>query len=104
MWTEAVTEGSGGTYLELDVKPGSSSQGIKGYDEWKKRIKVAVKAEPRDGKANSELITVLGKFFGLPPRRIIIYSGQTSNLKRIFIEGFDINAAKDRLGEVLGSK
>jgi uncharacterized protein (TIGR00251 family) len=102
MWSEALSEGSDGTYVDLDVTSGSGSQSVKGYDEWRKRIKVNVKAEARDGRANSELITFLGKFLKVPPRRISIASGQTTNNKRVLLEGMDKDAVIDRFGEVLG--
>ncbi len=102
MWADALTEGSDGTYIELDVTPGSGSQAIRGYDEWRKRIKVTVKAEARDGRANSELITFLGKFLKVPPRRISITSGHTTGQKKVLIEGMDRDAVINRLGEALG--
>ncbi len=102
MWSEALTEGSDGTYIELDVTPGSGSQSIKGYDEWRKRIKVSVKAEARNGRANSELITFLGKFLKVPPRRINITSGETTGQKRVLVEGMDKKSVMEKLGEVLG--
>ena len=102
MWTEALSEGSGGSYIDVEVTPRSSDQGIRGYDEWRKCIKVAVKAEAKDGRANSELITYLSKLLAVPPKRVSITSGQTSSKKKIFVEGLEMDAIKERFGEALG--
>jgi uncharacterized protein (TIGR00251 family) len=102
MWEKALAEGPDGTYIDLDVSPGSGSQAFRGYDEWRKRIKISVRAEARDGRANSELTTFLGKILKVPPRRISITSGQTTNQKRVFVEGLGKEKMIEHLGEVIG--
>jgi len=102
MWTDALREGSDGVYVEVEVQPNSPRSALKGYDEWRKRIRVSVRAEAREGKANSELMTYLGRILKVPPRRISISSGQTTNQKRVFVEGLGLQELKDRLGEHLG--
>ena len=86
-----MIESDDGVYLDIEVTPGSSSQGIRGYDEWRKRVKVAVRAEARDGKANSAVITLFCELFQVTNGRVSIISGHTSGQKRIFIEGIDQN-------------
>ena len=102
MWEKALSEGPDGTYIDLEVSPGSSSQGIRGYDEWRNRIKISLKAEPRDGKANAELISMLGDILDTPPGDIQITSGQTSGQKRVLVKKLDVKTIKQKLGEHLG--
>lgn len=102
MWKKALTDSPDGIYIDIEVAPGSSSQAIRGYDEWRNRIKVAVKAEARDGRANTELVNFLGKLFGVPPRRIRIISGLTTGQKRVIIEGLEMKNVIEKLGAHLG--
>ena len=80
-----------GVYLDIEVTPGSSSQGVRGYDQWRKRIRVAVRAEARDGKANSAVIKLFSELFRVTSGKVRITSGLNSGQKRIFIEGMSQN-------------
>lgn len=102
MWKKAITEARDGTYIAIDVSPGSSNRSINGYDEWRNRIKVSVKAEARDGRANTELISLLAEILEIPTGSIQITSGQTSGQKRVLVNGMGVRAVTDRLGEHLG--
>ena len=102
MWRQALGEDSDGTYIDLEVSPGSGSQAIRGYDEWRKRIKVSVRSEAREGRANTELITFLGRILKVPPRRVSIASGHTTSQKRVFVEGLGLQELTDKLGEYIG--
>ena len=46
-----------GDSLEVDVlvSPRSNRSGPEGYDEWRKRLILRVKAPPLDGRANKEV-------------------------------------------------
>lgn len=72
--------------VEVDIlaSPRSERSGIKGIDEWRKRLIVKVTAPPLDGKANKEIEEVFSKITGSPSR---IISGQISRQKTIVIEG-----------------
>jgi uncharacterized protein (TIGR00251 family) len=102
MWKNALDEGPDGVYLELEVQPNSPRSGFRGYDEWRKRIKVSVMAEARDGKANTELISMLSEILGIPTVNIQITSGQTSGLKRVLLTGISIGVVTEIMGECLG--
>ena len=65
--------------LNVRVEPRSSRPGISGpYGDG---IKVKLKSPPVDGKANSELIAILAKEYGIPKRDVEIVSGMNSKKK-----------------------
>jgi len=102
MWQDVLTEGSDGVFLDLDVTPGSRSTGLKGYDQWRKRIKISIKTEARDGKANAALISYLASLFDVPGNNITITSGQTSGQKRVLVSGIELSSVIKKLEASLG--
>jgi len=68
--------------IEVAVKPGSGKSEVLGTDE-KGILKVNLKAQPEDGKANVELIKLLTKHFG---RQARIKSGHTSKRKLVVLD------------------
>lgn len=68
--------------IEVAVKPGSGKSEVIGTDD-KGILKVSLKAQPQDGKANIELVKLLSKHFG---RRASIKSGHTSKRKLVLLE------------------
>ncbi len=70
--------------IEVVVKPGSGKSEVVGFEEGEKGIlRVNLKAQPKDGKANLELIKLLTKHFG---RQARIKSGHTGKRKLIALE------------------
>jgi uncharacterized protein (TIGR00251 family) len=53
----------GAVMLEVDVHPGAKRQGIIGFNEWRGRLTVAVRAEALKGKANNAVLHVLSPHF-----------------------------------------
>ena len=102
MWNKALTETSEGVYIDIDVSPGSKSTGLKGYDEWRKRIKVSVKEEARDGKANSALTSFLSELLGISGSHVTITAGHTSSQKRVLITGIEKSQLIEKLEGALG--
>jgi len=74
----------GTVIIDIEVQPGSSRQGIVGYNEWRGKLQVAVKAEAQKGKANHAVCNVLEKIFSA---KVTVISGQTSRSKKINIQG-----------------
>lgn len=70
-----------GTILRVHVVPRSKEYLIE-YDEWRKELKIKVKAEPKHGKANKDVIHFLGQYFKNPA----IISGATKKSKLIRVE------------------
>ncbi len=70
--------------IQVKVKPNAKQQSMQ--EEADGSLTVALKSPPTEGKANEELIKLLGKRFNLPKSRIRIKSGQTSRLKLVEID------------------
>ena len=74
----------GTVIIDIEVQPGSSRQGVVGYNEWRGKLQVAVKADAQKGKANHAVCNVLEKIFSA---KVTVISGQTSRSKKINIKG-----------------
>tara|TARA_B100000900_G_C20355883_1_gene624228 strand:+ start:370 stop:678 length:309 start_codon:yes stop_codon:yes gene_type:complete len=72
----------GTTVIDIEVQPGSNRQGIIGYNEWRGKLQVAVKAEAQKGKANHAVCNVLGEIFS---SKVMVVAGQTSRSKKISV-------------------
>ena len=71
---------SGEVLIDIEVQPVSSRQGIVGFNTWRNRIQVAVKAEAKRGQANHAVCNVLSKIFSSP---VSVVSGHTSRTKKV---------------------
>jgi|TARA_B110000483_G_scaffold133141_1_gene159317 uncharacterized protein (TIGR00251 family) len=87
----------GAVMLEVDVHPGAKRQGIIGFNEWRGRLTVAVRAEALKGKANNAVLHVLSASLQIPKSQLQIVSGATSRNKKIRIE----NVSADALVQLL---
>ena len=76
----------GSVIVDVEVQPSAKTQGIIGFNDWRARISVAVKAEARDGKANQAVVHVLATQLQLDVRSLRITSGHTSRLKSVRVE------------------
>ena len=72
--------------LDIEVQPASSRQGIVGFNEWRGKLQVAVKAEAQRGRANHAVCNVLEKVFSSP---ITVVSGLSSRSKKVSVEGLE---------------
>lgn len=70
--------------VDVSVSPRSNRSGIDGYDEWRRRMIVRVKAPPLDGRANKEVSDLFSEIAGF---RAEVTSGQTSRQKTVTIQG-----------------
>lgn len=70
--------------LAVRVQPRASRDELVGPlgDE----LKIRLTAPPVDGKANTHLVKVLAKAFGVPRNAVILLSGDTGRSKRLRIE------------------
>jgi uncharacterized protein len=71
--------------LSLHVKPNSKTDQIEVDKEG--GIKVKIRAQPIDGKANEYLETYLSSIFKVPRSHVIILKGITSQYKKVEIVG-----------------
>lgn len=68
------------TLIDIAVTPNADSTGIKGFDQWRKRIVVSVKGPPVQNRANRELVDLFSKIFDA---EVEIASGATSKQKTL---------------------
>jgi len=78
---DALTERGEGCIIDVYVQPGSKGSSIS-YNPWRKRLEVSIKAEPRQGKANRELLQFFSKIFGCG---VELLAGAKSRNKRIYV-------------------
>lgn len=88
---DAVSEGKDGTFVRVEVSPGSKKVGF-GYNEWRKAIEVKVKSPAQSGKANRELLKLLSDVLG----QAEIVSGEKSRVKTV-----KVSATKEEVLEKL---
>lgn len=79
---EAVVEGKDGVVIRVEVSPNSKEVSF-GYNKWRKAVEIRLKSPAKAGKANRELLGILGKSFG----KVEILSGEKSRLKTVRVEG-----------------
>jgi uncharacterized protein (TIGR00251 family) len=78
-----LTEKSGAVVFNVRVVPRASKSEIVG--ELDGALKVRIASPPVDGAANSELIKLLSKAFGVSKSEVEIIGGQTSKTKQVKI-------------------
>jgi len=70
--------------LAVHIQPRAAADTIDGTHG--ERLKIRLTAPPVDGKANSHLIKFLAEHFGVPPRQVLLLSGENSRAKRVRIQ------------------
>ena len=71
--------------LRIKVKPNSKKDEI--LREADGTLKIKIRAQPFEGKANKYLIGYLSKVLGIPKRKIIVVKGEGSPFKTLDMEG-----------------
>ena len=73
-----------GTLLLLYIQPGASSNQLSGTHG--DRLKVKIKAAPRDGEANEGLIDYLVEVLKISKAKIFLIRGESSRQKDLLVE------------------
>lgn len=73
-----------GLEVNVLVSPRSNRSGPEGYDEWRKRMIIRIKAPPLDGKANKEVEALMKELTGCPSE---ILNGHLNRQKTVLIRG-----------------
>ena len=73
-----------GLEVDIMVSPRSGRYGLEGFDEWRKRLLVKVKAPPLDGKANKEVEDLMKEVTGCKAE---ITNGHLNRMKTVKIYG-----------------
>jgi len=74
--------------LRLKVKPASKTDEI--VREADGSLKVKIKAQPVEGKANKYLLEYLSKVLNLPKSKITLLKGETNSFKTLEIEATEL--------------
>ena len=93
----------GAVVMDIEVQPAAKVQGITGFNPWRSRVAVAVKAAAKEGQANRAVIHVLATQLNLKTAALSITAGHRSRLKSVRIEGLsvaDLAARLEPFGEV----
>lgn len=85
----------------MRVKPHAARAGVLGRHG--DGIKVAVRAAPERGKANRELLQVLGVALGVEASALAIVSGAGAQDKRLRVTGLDPAELHRRIEALLGA-
>ena len=91
----------GSVILDIEVQPNSTKQGLMGFNRWRSRLRVAVRAEPKDGQANRAVVHVLATVLRLDAAALIITSGHRSRFKSVRIDGISLDEMIRRIDEGL---
>jgi hypothetical protein len=70
--------------VQVKVKPSSRESAVEELEDGSFFVKL--KAQPVEGKANAELITLLARHFKVPKARVTIKSGAGARIKLLSIE------------------
>lgn len=80
-WLKTHTRG---TLILAYIQPGASRDGIVGVFD--KRVKIAIKAPPREGEANAALVEFISKLLGVSKRKVHLMRGESSRQKDLVVE------------------
>lgn len=70
--------------VQVQVQPRASREGVAGVIG--DSLKIRLTAPPIEGQANTELIVLLAKLFGVPKNRVTLLRGGTSRRKQLRIQ------------------
>lgn len=73
-----------GTTLSLYIQPGASKNEVSGLHDGK--LKIKIKAPPRDGEANEGLIEFLSEVLKISKKKIFLIQGESSRQKTVLVE------------------
>lgn len=84
-----------GVEIAIHVQPGAKSSELVG--EYGGALKIKLRAQPVDGKANAALVEFMSSCLGIPKSRIHILSGVTVRRKKILVEGLSLDVVRAKL-------
>ena len=90
-----INKGSHQIILNLYVQPKSSRTRITGLHDG--AIKLSITAPPVEGKANTQVTTLIAKLFKIPKSAVTLLSGHQGRHKRIGITGIN----QDQIQQIL---
>ncbi len=91
----SIRETPAGVEVDVIVSPNAARSEIVGFDEWRGRLVIRLRAPPEKGEANEELRSLMGSAFGA---EVEVLKGHTSRMKTVLLQG-DARAVVGRLEE-----
>lgn len=91
-----VQEVDGGVGFTLRVQPRARRDSLAGLHDG--ALKVAVRAPPVDGAANTAVVALLAKRLGVRKADVTIVAGASGRSKRVEVRGVDAAAARALIG------
>jgi uncharacterized protein (TIGR00251 family) len=92
-----IDESAGGCTIKVEVSPGAKRTEVGAVNRWRGTLQVRVAAEPKQGKANDELMEFLSERLSVEPSAIRIVKGARSRKKTVFVR-LPAEETKKRLG------
>jgi uncharacterized protein (TIGR00251 family) len=92
-----IRESAGGCTVKIEVSPSAKQTEVGTVNMWRGTLQVRVAAEPKQGKANDELMAFLSERLSVEPGDIRIVKGARSRKKTVFVR-LPAQEAKKRLG------
>lgn len=74
------------TQLLVYIQPSASRSEVTGLFGDPARLKLKIKAPPRDGEANDEVVSFVAKLLGISRSRVGIIRGESSRQKDLLID------------------
>lgn len=90
-----------GVLLPVRAQPGAKRNAVLGA--YQGMLKVAVTAAPEKGKANQAVIEVLARALGIKRSQIDCVAGQTSQQKKLLLQGVSLEEANAAIAAALAS-
>ncbi|MFW9917604.1 MAG: DUF167 domain-containing protein [Candidatus Thorarchaeota archaeon] len=90
----AIEDSERGCLIHVQVHPGSSKQKIL-VNKDPLEIQVRLKQQPKQGKANKELIKLFGKLFR--GHSVMLVAGAKSSFKKLEIQGINSQQVLNKL-------
>jgi len=98
-----ITDHPGGCTISIRVVPNAPRTAL-AVNQARDRLVVKVTSTPREGKANQELLRLLGKVLGVPPTSLKIIRGASSRDKLVLLPERDVQGLRKRLQERLAER
>jgi uncharacterized protein len=95
---EGLRDGRGGTYIEVQLRPGARKERVLGWQDGVLRVEVTAPA--LEDRANRALVALLAKVLGVPKGAVALTKGGHSRRKTLHVEGRDVAALAPRLPPV----
>ena len=101
-WHAAVEPTAAGVRILVEVRPGAARARFPdGFNPWRGRIGVAVRAPPHGGRANREVCSLAATALGVPTHHVRLVAGASDSRKTLAVDGLDVHAARRALEAAL---